>query len=214
MKSPAGAAQWQAKTDDLIIPDAYDPNKKHKPTMLTTDLALRFDPTYDKISRRFLENPDQLHDAFSRAWFKLLHRDMGPRSRWLGPEIPKEVLLWEDPVPEQEGPVINDNDVSQLKKAILGLGVDNTKLIRVAYASASTFRGGDKRGGANGARIRLEPQKNWEVRISLLLTFMRTHTDRHSRSTTRASSARSSPPSRRSRRTSTAPAARRCLSPT
>jgi len=161
--SPAGAHQWQAKTDDLIIPDAYDSTKKHKPTMLTTDLSLRFDPAYDKISRRFLENPDQLHDAFARAWFKLLHRDMGPRSRWLGPEIPKEVLIWEDPVPEQEGQVISDNDVSQLKKAILNLGVDNTKLIRVAFASASTFRGGDKRGGANGARIRLEPQKNWEV---------------------------------------------------
>lgn len=131
--------------------------------MLTTDLALRFDPTYDKISRRFLEHPEELHDAFARAWFKLLHRDMGPRSRWLGPEIPSEVLLWEDPVPKQEGPVINDSEISQLKKAILGLGVDNTKLIRVAYASASTFRGGDKRGGANGARIRLEPQKDWEV---------------------------------------------------
>jgi len=163
IKSPAGAHQWQAKTDDLIIPDAYDSSKKHKPTMLTTDLSLRFDPAYDKISRRFLENPEQLHDAFSRAWFKLLHRDMGPRSRWLGPEIPSEVLLWEDPIPEPEGQVISDNDVTQLKKAILNLGVDNSKLIRVAFASASTFRGGDKRGGANGARIRLEPQKNWEV---------------------------------------------------
>jgi len=161
--SPAGAHQWQAKTDDLIVPDAYDPNKKHKPTMLTTDLALRFDPIYDKIARRFLEHPQELHDAFSRAWFKLLHRDMGPRSRWLGPEIPKEVSIWEDPVPAPEGPIINDSDVSQLKKAILGLGIDNSKLIRVAFASASTFRGGDKRGGANGARIRLEPQKDWEV---------------------------------------------------
>ncbi|KAM0702196.1 hypothetical protein Q7P35_011106 [Cladosporium inversicolor] len=163
VKSPAGANQWQAKTDDLIIPDAYDSTKKHKPTMLTTDLSLRFDPAYDKISRRFLENPEQLHDAFARAWFKLLHRDMGPRSRWLGPEIPKEVLLWEDPLPEPEGQVISDNDVAHLKKAILNLGVDNAKLIRIAFASASTFRGGDKRGGANGARIRLEPQKNWEV---------------------------------------------------
>ena len=163
IKSPAGAHQWQAKTDDLIIPDAYDKNKKHKPTMLTTDLSLRFDPAYDKISRRFLENPDQLHDAFARAWFKLLHRDMGPRSRWLGPEIPSEILLWEDPIPEPEGQTISDNDVSQLKKAILNLGIDNTTLIRVAFASASTFRGGDKRGGANGARIRLEPQVNWEV---------------------------------------------------
>jgi catalase-peroxidase len=162
--SPAGAHQWQAKTDDKIIPDAFDPNVFHKPTMLTTDLALRFDPAYDKIARRFLEHPEQLHDAFSRAWFKLLHRDMGPRSRWLGPEIPKEVSIWEDPIPEAEG-TINDSDVSQLKKAILNLGVDNSKLIRVAFASASTFRGGDKRGGANGARIRLEPQKNWEVSI-------------------------------------------------
>jgi catalase-peroxidase len=172
IKSPAGAHQWQAKTDDLIIPDAYDQNKKHKPTMLTTDLSLRFDPAYDKISRRFLENPEQLHDAFSRAWFKLLHRDMGPRSRWLGPEIPKEVLLWEDPIPDPPSQTISDSDVSQLKKAILNLGVDNTKLIKVAFSSASTFRGGDKRGGANGARIRLEPQKNWEVstsRVSILM---------------------------------------------
>jgi catalase-peroxidase len=160
--SPAGAHQWQAKTDDKIIPDAFDPNVFHKPTMLTTDLALRFDPAYDKIGRRFLEHPEQLHDAFTRAWFKLLHRDMGPRSRWLGPEIPKEISIWEDPVPEAEG-TINDSDVSQLKKAILNLGVDNSKLIRTAFASASTFRGGDKRGGANGARIRLEPQKDWEV---------------------------------------------------
>merc|ERR1712137_500604 len=160
--SPAGAHQWQAKTDDKIIPDAFDPNVFHKPTMLTTDLALRFDPAYDKIGRRFLEHPEQLHDAFTRAWFKLLHRDMGPRSRWLGPEIPKEVSIWEDPVPEAEG-TINESDISQLKKAILNLGVDNSKLIRTAFASASTFRGGDKRGGANGARIRLEPQKDWEV---------------------------------------------------
>lgn len=170
IKSPAGAHQWQAKTDDKIIPDAYDSNKKHRPTMLTTDLSLRFDSDYDKISRRFLEHPEQLHEAFSRAWFKLLHRDMGPRSRWLGPEIPKEVLLWEDPVPAAEGPIINESDVSQLKKAIHGLGVDGTKLIRVAYASASTFRGGDKRGGANGARIRLEPQKNWEVSFHRIYT--------------------------------------------
>jgi catalase-peroxidase len=162
-KSPAGANQWVAKNAKPVIPDAFDANKKHLPTMLTTDLSLRYDPAYEKISRRFMKNPDQFADAFARAWFKLLHRDMGPRSRWLGPEIPKEVLLWEDPIPEPEGQVISDNDVSQLKKAILNLGVDNTKLIRVAFASASTFRGGDKRGGANGARIRLEPQKNWEV---------------------------------------------------
>jgi len=163
VKSPAGANQWQAKNADKIIPDAYDSGKKHLPTMLTSDLALRFDPDYDKVARRFLENPDQFHDAFARAWFKLLHRDMGPRSRWLGPEIPSEILLWEDPVPKPEGPVIDDNEVSQLKKAILDLGIDNAKLIRVAYASAATFRGGDKRGGANGARIRLAPQKDWEV---------------------------------------------------
>jgi catalase-peroxidase len=163
VKSPAGAHQWQAKTDDLIIPDAYDKDKKHKPTMLTTDLSLRFDPAYDKVSRRFLEHPEELHDAFARAWFKLLHRDMGPRSRWLGPEIPSEVSIWEDPVPEPEGQSIGENDAGKLKESILGKGVEGAKLIRVAFASASTFRGGDKRGGANGARIRLEPQRNWEV---------------------------------------------------
>ncbi|KAF2433290.1 bifunctional catalase/peroxidase [Tothia fuscella] len=162
-KSPAGANQWVAKTDDKIIPDAYDPNVKHKPRMLTSDLALRFDPEYEKISRRFAENPDQLADAFTRAWFKLLHRDMGPRSRWVGPEIPKEVLLWEDPIPAPEGPVIDDKDIATLKKDLLATGVEPSKLIRVAWASASTFRGSDKRGGANGARIRLEPQKDWEV---------------------------------------------------
>ena len=210
--SPAGAHQWQAKTDDKIIPDAFDPNVFHKPTMLTTDLALRFDPAYDKIARRFLEHPEQLHDAFARAWFKLLHRDMGPRSRWLGPEIPKEVSIWEDPVPESEG-TINDSDVSQLKKAILNLGVDNSKLIRTAFASASTFRGGDKRGGANGARIRLEPQKNWEVSIfSSDGIFEPLLTSTH-RSTTHVSSARCSPLWRRSRRTSTA-RTRRSLWPT
>lgn len=161
--SPAGAHQWQAKDAPEIIPDAYDPNKKHKPTMLTTDLALRFDPDYDKIARRFLENPQQLHDAFAKAWFKLLHRDMGPRSRWLGPEIPKEVSLWEDPVPEVDHQLVNDSDITSLKKAILGTGIDTSKLVKVAWASASTFRGGDKRGGANGARIRLEPMNKWEV---------------------------------------------------
>jgi len=163
VKSPAGANQWQAKTDDLIIPDAYDPNKKHKPTMLTTDLSLRFDPAYEKISRRFLEHPDQLADAFARAWFKLLHRDMGPITRWLGPEIPKEVLLWEDPVPSVDHQLVDDTDIANLKKEILSSGVSENALIQVAFASASTFRGSDKRGGANGARIRLAPQNTWKV---------------------------------------------------
>jgi len=162
-KSPAGANQWVAKTDDEIIPDAYDANKKHKPTMLTSDLALRFDPAYEKISRRFLENPHQLADAFTRAWFKLLHRDLGPRSRWLGPEIPQEELLWEDPIPAVNHPLIDDKDIAALKKEILATGVEPTKFITTAWASASTFRGGDKRGGANGARIRLAPQKDWKV---------------------------------------------------
>jgi catalase-peroxidase len=162
-KSPAGANQWVAKTNDEIIPDAYDSNKKHKPTMLTTDLSMRYDTEYDKISRRFLENPDQLADAFAKAWFKLLHRDMGPRTRWLGPEIPKEVHIWEDPVPASEGASLSESDISSLKKEILGAGVDTSDLIGVAFASASTFRGSDKRGGANGARIRLAPMKDWKV---------------------------------------------------
>ncbi|KAF2679265.1 catalase/peroxidase HPI [Lentithecium fluviatile CBS 122367] len=162
-KSPAGANQWVAKTDDEIIPDAYDKNKKHKPRMLTSDLAMRFDPAYEKITRRWLEHPDELHDKFTRAWFKLLHRDMGPRSRWLGPEVPKEVLIWEDPVPSVDHPVVNDSDISALKKEILATNVEPTSFIRVAWAAASSFRGSDKRGGANGARIRLEPQINWKV---------------------------------------------------
>lgn len=162
-KSPAGANQWVAKNAEAIIPDAYDPNKKHVPTMLTSDLALRFDPVYEKISRRFLENPDQLADTFARAWFKLLHRDMGPRSRWLGPEIPKEELIWEDPIPAPNHPIIDEKDIAALKKELLSSGIDGTKLIQTAWASASTFRGGDKRGGANGARIRLAPQKDWKA---------------------------------------------------
>jgi catalase-peroxidase len=161
-KSPAGANQWVAKNADAFIPDAYDASKKHKPTMLTTDLALRFDPAYDKICRRWLEHPQELHDAFARAWFKLLHRDLGPRSRWLGPEIPSEVSIWEDPIPTADHS-IDENDVATLKKQILGTGIAPTKLISVAWASASTFRGSDKRGGANGARIRLAPQKDWKV---------------------------------------------------
>ncbi|KAK3672760.1 hypothetical protein LTR78_007346 [Recurvomyces mirabilis] len=162
-KSPAGANQWTAKTDDKIIPDAYDSSIKHKPTMLTTDIALRYDKDYDKVSRHFLEHPDELHDAFAKAWFKLLHRDMGPRTRWLGPEIPAEVHIWEDPVPKAEGAQLSDSDVASLKKEILASGIEPTKLIRTAFASASTYRGSDKRGGANGARIRLEPQKDWEI---------------------------------------------------
>ncbi|KAJ6036399.1 Catalase-peroxidase [Penicillium herquei] len=162
-KSPAGANQWTAKDADEIIPHAFDPNKKQKPRMLTTDLSLRFDPEYEKISRRFLANPDQLADAFARAWFKLLHRDMGPRVRWLGPEVPQETLLWEDPVPAVNHPLIDVEDVAELKRDILNSGVEPTKFISVAWASASTFRGGDKRGGANGARIRLAPQNNWQV---------------------------------------------------
>ncbi len=159
-KSPAGAQQWVAKGADAIIPDAFDgPNKL--PTMLTTDLALRFDPEYEKISRRFLENPDQFADAFARAWYKLTHRDMGPIGRYLGPEVPDEVLIWQDPVPE--GVSISDSDVAALKGQILGSGLTVSQLVSTAWASASTFRGSDNRGGANGARIRLSPQKFWEV---------------------------------------------------
>ncbi|KAK5464783.1 hypothetical protein LTS15_001346 [Exophiala xenobiotica] len=162
-KSPAGANQWVAKNSGEIIPDAYDPNKKHKARMLTTDLSLRFDPAYEKISRDFLEHPDKFHDAFARAWFKLLHRDMGPRARWLGPEIPSEILLWEDPVPPVDHPLVDENDISSLKKEILATGIDNTKFITAAWGAASTYRNSDKRGGANGARIRLAPQKDWEI---------------------------------------------------
>ncbi|KAG6082449.1 hypothetical protein E4U30_001487 [Claviceps sp. LM220 group G6] len=162
-KSPAGANQWVAKTEDLIIPDAYDPNKFHKPTMLTTDLSLRFDPEYEKISRRFLENPDQFADAFARAWFKLTHRDMGPKMLYVGPEIPKEDLLWQDPIPSVNYALIDEEEVATLKKEILNSGLDVSQLVSTAWASASTFRSSDKRGGANGARIRLAPQKDWEV---------------------------------------------------
>ncbi|KZZ95353.1 Peroxidase/catalase [Moelleriella libera RCEF 2490] len=162
-KSPAGANQWVAKTDDTIIPDAYESGKFHKPKMLTTDLSMRFDPAYEKISRRFLENPDQFADAFARAWFKLTHRDMGPKSRYVGPEIPKEDLLWQDPIPAVNHPLIDDNDAAAIKKEILNLGIGVPQLVSTAFASASTFRGSDKRGGANGARIRLAPQKDWKV---------------------------------------------------
>jgi catalase-peroxidase len=168
-KSPAGANQWVAKNVGDIIPAAFG-NGKQKPTMLTTDLALRYDKTYEPIARHFRENFDELHDAFSRAWFKLLHRDMGPRSRWYGPEIPKEIVIWEDPVPKVDHPLIDDNDVASLKKEILATKVDPSKYIALAWASASTHRAGsDKRGGANGARIRLDPMKNWDVNKSAAL---------------------------------------------
>ena len=162
-KSPAGANQWVAKNAEAFIPDAYDSNKKHLPTMLTSDLALRFDPAYEKVSRHYLENPDQLADAFARAWFKLLHRDMGPRSRWLGAELPAEELIWEDPIPAVNHPLVGDEEIASLKEKILSSDVDATKFVYTAWASASTFRGSDKRGGANGARIRLAPQKDWKV---------------------------------------------------
>jgi len=162
-KSPAGAHQWVAKDGADIIPDAFDSSKKHKPTMLTTDLSLRLDPVYEKISRHFYENPDAFADAFSRAWFKLTHRDMGPRVRYLGPDVPQEELIWQDPIPEVNHELVDGNDVEALKSKVLNSGLSNAELISTAWASASTFRGSDKRGGANGARIRLEPQRNWEV---------------------------------------------------
>ncbi|MDW8852567.1 catalase/peroxidase HPI [Flavobacterium sp. MMLR14_040] len=162
-KSPAGAHQWVAKNAEAIIPDAFDSSKRHLPTMLTTDLSLRLDPAYEKISRRFLENPDEFADAFARAWFKLTHRDMGPRERYLGPEVPQEELLWQDPIPEVNHALIDENDVAQLKEKIVSTGLSISQLVATAWASASTFRGSDKRGGANGARIRLAPQKDWQV---------------------------------------------------
>ena len=164
-KSPAGAYQWKPKDDAGAgtIPDPHDPSKRRSPSMLTTDLALRFDPVYEKISRRFYENPGQLADAFARAWFKLTHRDMGPRSRYLGPEVPEEELIWQDPVPVVDHELINTQDIADLKNKILASGLSVSELVYTAWASASTFRGSDKRGGANGARIRLEPQKDWEV---------------------------------------------------
>ncbi len=162
-KSPGGAQQWVAKGADAIIPDAHDPSKKRPPTMLTTDLSLRFDPAYEKISRRFLENPDEFADTFARAWFKLTHRDLGPKSRYLGPEVPEEDLIWQDPIPEVTHELINEEDIAALRAKILDAGLSVSQLVTTAWASASTFRGSDKRGGANGARIRLEPQKDWEV---------------------------------------------------
>jgi catalase-peroxidase len=162
-KSPAGAYQWKAKNAPATIPDPFDKSTKHVPTMLTTDLSLRFDPAYEKISRRFYENPDQFADAFARAWFKLTHRDMGPRARYLGPLVPKETLIWQDPIPAVNHPLIDDKDADTLKTKILASGLSVSQLVSTAWASASTFRRSDKRGGANGARIRLSPQKDWEV---------------------------------------------------
>jgi catalase-peroxidase len=162
-KSPAGAKQWEAKNAPEIIPDAHIPGKFHKPTMLTTDLTLRFDPEFGKISRRFLDDPQSFADAFARAWFKLTHRDMGPRARYLGPEVPAEELIWQDPVPAVDHELINAQDIANLKAKILASGMSIPELVYTAWASASTFRGSDKRGGANGARIRLAPQKDWEV---------------------------------------------------
>jgi len=162
-KSPAGAYQWKAKGTAATIPDAYDKSKKHVPTMLTTDLSLRMDPAYEKISRRFYEHPEQLADAFARAWFKLTHRDMGPIHRYLGPLVPKEILIWQDPIPAVNHPLVDEKDVAALKAKILASGLSVSQLVSTAWASASTFRRSDKRGGANGARIRLAPQKDWEV---------------------------------------------------
>ena len=175
-KSPAGANQWVAKGAEATIPDAFDSSKKLLPTMLTTDLSLRFDPAYEKISRRFLENPDQFADAFARAWFKLTHRDMGPRSRYLGSDVPTETLVWQDPIPAVDHPLIDEADATNLKNQILASGLTVSELVSTAWASASTFRGSDKRGGANGARIRLAPQKDWEVnepdQLSKVLTVL------------------------------------------
>ncbi len=162
-KSPAGAHQWVAKGAEATVPDAHDPSKKHLPTMLTTDLSLRFDPAYEKISRRFMANPDQFAEAFAHAWFKLTHRDMGPRARYLGPEVPKEELLWQDPIPAVNHKLIGAKEIALLKTKILASGLSVSQMVSTAWASASTFRGSDKRGGANGARIRLAPQNDWKI---------------------------------------------------
>jgi catalase-peroxidase len=171
-KSPAGAHQWTPKNGagNGTVPDAHDPSKRHAPSMLTTDLALRFDPAYEEISRRFYEHPDQFADAFARAWFKLTHRDMGPIGRYLGPLVPKETLSWQDPIPAVDHPLIGEQDITALKAKILASGLSVSQLVQTAWASASTFRGSDKRGGANGARIRLAPQKDWEINQSAELT--------------------------------------------
>lgn len=171
-KSPGGAHQWVAKNAAATVPDAFDSSKKHLPTMLTTDLSLRLDPAYEKISRRFMANAEEFADAFARAWFKLTHRDMGPRARYLGPEVPKEELIWQDPIPAVDHPLIDAKDIAALKKKILASGLSVSQLVSTAWASASTFRGSDKRGGANGARIRLAPQKDWEVNQSIRLAHV------------------------------------------
>ncbi len=162
-KSPAGAHQWVANNPKMMVPDAFDSDKMHKPTMLTTDLSLRFDPAYEKISRRFFDNPDEFDDAFARAWFKLTHRDMGPSSTYLGPEVPTEDLIWQDPIPALNHDLVDNRDIKNLKSSILNSGLSISELLATAWASASTYRGSDRRGGANGARIRLAPQKDWEV---------------------------------------------------
>lgn len=163
VESPAGAKQWVAKDAEPMLPDAFDPNKKHRPTMLTTDLSLRFDPVYEKISRKFMEDPAAFDAAFAKAWFKLTHRDMGPKASYIGPEIPKEDFIWQDPIPARNHELINDEDIAALKTAILNAGLTSQELITTAWASASTYRGTDRRGGANGARILLEPQRSWEA---------------------------------------------------
>ena len=170
MKIPAVDYQFQAKGDAATIPDAFDPSQRHKPTMLVTDLSLRFDPVYEKISRRFFEHPEEFAEAFARAWFKLTHRDMGPRSRYLGPEVPAEELIWQDPVPPVDHPLIGEADIAALKAQIRASGLSIAERVATAWASAVTFRGSDKRGGANGARIRLAPQKDWEVNQPAVLT--------------------------------------------
>ncbi len=162
-KSPAGAYQWEAKESKMLVPDAFDPEKKHKPTMLTTDLSMRFDPIYEKISRKFYEDPESFNDAFARAWFKLTHRDMGPKTTYQGPEAPQEDLIWQDPIPEVDYRLVNAGDIAKLKKLVLNSGLSLSELIETAWASASTYRHSDRRGGANGSRIRLEPQRSWEV---------------------------------------------------
>jgi len=176
VKSPAGAHQWVAKNAEGVIPDAHDHSKKHAPAMLTTDLSLRFDPAYEKISRRFYEHPLEYQEAFARAWFKLTHRDMGPRARYLGPEVPAEELIWQDPVPAVDHPLVDGKDIAALKTKVLESGLTVSQLVSTAWASASTFRGSDKRGGANGARIRLAPQKDWKVnnpaQLSIVLSKM------------------------------------------
>jgi catalase-peroxidase len=177
-KSPAGAHQWVAKNAGATIPHAYDPSKKLLPTMLTTDIALRVDPQYEQICRRFIEDPDAFADAFARAWFKLTHRDMGPRARYLGPEVPAEELLWQDPIPAVDHPLVDENDIASLKRTLLSSGLSVAQLVSTAWASASTFRGSDKRGGANGARIRLAPQKDWAAnqpeQLAKVLTVLET----------------------------------------